>query len=341
MDISQVQQKIPEIVLIIALIAGGVYLANKKPDRWMVYQKQYKLISLLIIITSSLYLFSVIDNNGVVTSILTGLIASILYGVANLETDYKFAEKISQQVAGTLDGTRPFKVYPPVKDEKNAGPEFRIDLIDAMYNSNSYCYSGVDMTVASHCIQEALKKAEYGEKKVIIKDMLFIIPDLNAKDIENNNPIIDKKIKKRKEDSRKKLVKSIETISMSCSQAHYKITAHFYVFPQRPTLHIHKTEEISFLGVVDKVESYDCPTTYCYKKCDTQNDKKSMYITISEIIQQAKNRVEDNFIPGKHFEITWYKEDMEKNDIITYKDHSNGSHVNFDAENFVKAMSFE
>lgn len=338
------------IVIFLTLAIVGVSIKFKRERYWSIYQKQYVLLSTCIFLCFIVVFFTSVHDNSIsqivhliVIPLVTGLIASIVYGVINLESDRDFAEKVSKEVVALLYATSPYRVYPPLMKEIPGKTEFKDNLVESMRKSGSYYYSGVDMTIASICVQTSLESIGYGENGMaIFKEMLFIIPNLNEKEKENNNPITDQAIRQRKAASRKKLIESLRIINVACSKANYPIDAHFYILPQRPTLHIHKTDDMAFLGVVDKVDGCECPTTYCYKKCDIDSDKSSMYSTICNVFIQTKTRLEDHIVPGKHFEVIWSRQNNygKKEDEIVYKDYSVGnSPIVCNIEKFVDAMS--
>lgn len=338
------------IVIFLTLAIVGVCVKFKRERYWSNYRKQYVLLSTCIFLCFIAVFFASVHDNSIsqivhliAMPLLTGLIASIIYGVINLESDPDFAVKVSQEVIGLWNGTIPYKVYPRLIKEIEGNTEFKDNLVESMCKSNSYCYSGVDMTIASCCINTSLESISYGAiGKTIFSDMLFIIPDLNEKKRENYNDVIDNEIKIRKAVSKEKLIRSLKTINEACSKAEYKINAHFYILPQRPTLHIHKTDEMAFLGVVDKLDNCDCPTTYCYKRSIKDTDT-SMYETIRNVFRQTTTRLKSHIVPGKHFEVTWSKDNNygKKDGEIAYQDHSTGDSIIISTvEEFVDAMKF-
>lgn len=227
----------------------------------------------------------------------------------------------------------PCNIYPPSESEPEGDPEFKTDLVKSMRKSNNYCYMGVDMTIASHCIIKLYENKPYP----VINNMLFIISDLNCKIGETSD------IKERKNRDRDKLISSIKTTNKICSYTGYKINAVFYILPNRPPLHIHKTDGLCFWGVVDKTGQWECPTTYCYKQND---DKLSMFTTINDLITQTKQRVDDGAYPSRKFIITsWNGSDATPNNVdfnsITYQCNNSKKKHKVTIEEFVKNMKIK
>jgi hypothetical protein len=257
----------------------------------------------------------------------------------NMQSSIK---KISDNVINYYHPCVPCNIYPPSKEEpkENDYSEFKTDLVKSMRESNCYSYSGVDMTIASHCIKYLFTKQPFP----VIEKMVFIISDLNCKN--NNRKRFNSKtglykemynsINKRKKEDKEKLINSIRTINTICSYTGYKINAVFYILPNRPPLHIHKTDGLCFWGVVDKTGQWECPTTYCYKQND---DKLSMFKTIEDLIAQTIKRVDEKLFPGHKFTITSW-DGVDK--IIDFSDSTNVKNtITYQCGNTIKEVSIE
>lgn len=227
-----------------------------------------------------------------------------------MESDPKFAQTISQEVAGIIDGTIPTKVYPASKKIKGDG-EMSDTLVDCMCNSKSFSYSGVRMAVASKCIENYLEKQKCDQKISCITEMNFIIPDPQSSSINKNKKL------------QKGMKKSLNTIIESCANANFTITVHFFILPYSPPLHIHLTDNFCFWGLVDKVNDCPCPTTYCYRKSEKSDINKpdvSMYTTIKGLVEQTVKRVTDGI--GEEIKIVFGEKkktfNLRANDGTTY-----------------------
>lgn len=251
---------------------------------------------------------------GIITSLFAPLVQSF-FSVSNI--DIKFLSSV------------PCEIYPPSEKEPEGDSKFKTALVNSMRESNTYCYMGVDMTVASQCLDKVFKDKNNHE----IANMLFIVSDPNSKDGELDN------IKTRKYIDKGKLIESIKKINHVCSTAKYRIKAVFYILPNRPPLHIHKTDDLCFWGVVDKTGKFQCPTTYCYRKDDGD---LSMFKTIGDLIEQTTQRVKDSALPSKEFEIISWNgkgKNNKQSNKITFK--HNGKSKTISIDDFVDGMKIE
>lgn len=286
MDTEKILNIVIQSIILIILLAGCGYFLSIKEPHWPVCKKQYRLLAVLIICVCVcllvLMFFKPEFDNTILVSVLTGLIASVIYGVINIGNNHMFVETVSQKVAGLLDGSMPYKVYP---ESKKSERPFKEDLIESLKLTEKFYYFGIRMTVIVDCLEKV-----FSQDNVKLNTLFFYIP------IPENELLSAVDLERLKESLNK-----LKIIFIDCENKYkhdHVVELNISLLNFYPPFHIHQTDNSSWFAAVKLYkETTPYPPTYLYKideSATRNNGSSSMFDTIKRMVEvTGKNAIED------------------------------------------------